>query len=310
MIRRGIRFSLAIGGCFCALLLTAPTTAQAFTTIINVPPDPDPRFIGSDTQLNLSDGGFLNHVFVAGRPDGSSSNTELNMTGGFLGGFFRAFSNTTVNISGGTISSGFNAGNPDGTGSNTLVNISGGSFGIDFETHAGSITNISGGTFIEIFALDGSVININDDFSVPRITAAAHTTINVNGGNTSDIFLASALSTVNLAGGTVSGVFKALFASEVNVLGTSFVLDGVDLTPTLTPGVPVTIPDRGVLLDGTFANGNPFSLNLNPIDSVAVSPHFFSPKATLTITLVPEPGALALLGAGGLALIRRRRVVK
>ena len=57
-----------------------------------------------------------------------------------------------------------------------------------------------------------------------------------------------------------------------------------------------------------FNDGSLFSFDLNPIESYGND--FFASGATLTVTVasVPEPSsALALLGLGGLTMLRRRR---
>lgn len=66
-------------------LLTHTTGAQPFTTVINLPPDPLPDFIASDTQVNISAGGTLPDDYIAGAADGSTSNVEVNVDGGALG---------------------------------------------------------------------------------------------------------------------------------------------------------------------------------------------------------------------------------
>jgi hypothetical protein len=57
-------------------------TRQILATVINVPPDSAPSSIGRSTPLNLGDGGVIGTVFQAGNSDGSSSNVEVNISGG------------------------------------------------------------------------------------------------------------------------------------------------------------------------------------------------------------------------------------
>src|SRR5690606_2751713 len=81
-----------------------------FTTVIDVPPQPnkgDFFSIGSDMQLNLGDGGAIGSNFRAGVSDGSSTNIEVNVTGGTIGQNFRAYAGTTVNMSGGEVDDDF-----------------------------------------------------------------------------------------------------------------------------------------------------------------------------------------------------------
>ena len=69
-----------------AVFATFPADAA---TIINVPPEVAPASIGSDTQLNLFDTGSIQRIFNAGASDGSSTNVELNIYGGTVGGGMR-----------------------------------------------------------------------------------------------------------------------------------------------------------------------------------------------------------------------------
>jgi len=94
-----------------ALFVLAPDVKGEFTTIINIPPDPaigDNQSIASVTQLNLGDGGSIGEQFEAGFFNGSSTNIEVNISGGTVGDSFNAVW-STVNISGGTVGNGFNA---------------------------------------------------------------------------------------------------------------------------------------------------------------------------------------------------------
>ena len=73
----------------------------------------------------------------------------------------------------------------------------------------------------------------------------------------------------------------------------------------MTFGDPFTISDRDVTLSGTLEDGSLFSFDLN--SSVVNDGDLFELGATLTVTFVPEPGSLALLGLGGLTTMLRRR---
>lgn len=117
-----------------------------FTTTLNVPPDSATRSIGSNTQLNLRDGGAIGPSFNAGRPAGGSINVEVNIFGGSAGSLFQAHSGSTVNILGGSVADLFFA--FDGS----TVNFAGGSIGDDFNAFTGSSINIVGGEF----RLDGA----------------------------------------------------------------------------------------------------------------------------------------------------------
>jgi hypothetical protein len=115
-----------------------------FTTIINIPPDPsfgNEASIGSNTQLNLSDGGAIGNLFRAGGFDGPNVDVEVNISGGTVGNSYFARSGSVTNISGGSIGNFFRAW--DGS----KVNVTGGSLGPSLKVYSGGKLNISGGSF-------------------------------------------------------------------------------------------------------------------------------------------------------------------
>ncbi|MHC4620833.1 MAG: PEP-CTERM sorting domain-containing protein [Planctomycetota bacterium] len=72
---------------------------------------------------------------------------------------------------------------------------------------------------------------------------------------------------------------------------------------------PFSIPSGNqfvVQLAATSAmNGNTYGIVLD-----AYSPHPVGGPTTLTVTVVPEPGTLALIGLGGVLLLRRGKKIK
>lgn len=137
------------------LWLGSSTVRGEFTTVINVPPQAAPSSIGSDTQLNLADGGSLTANFAAGASDGSSSNVEVNIAGGTVGHHFSAYSGTTVNVSGGNISHRF------WTFPGSTANITGGTFGPNPTFDRNSVVNIFGmNCDYELHALFRSTVNV------------------------------------------------------------------------------------------------------------------------------------------------------
>ena len=127
-----------------------PSDPALFTTVINLPPDPDigaGESIGGSTQLNVSDGGRVQNDFTV------NSGSEVNISDGSVGIRFRANEGSEVNISGGFVGSSFSA--------RSLVNISGGTLGIFFGANSGSEVNISGGSVGRSSDANwGSVVNI------------------------------------------------------------------------------------------------------------------------------------------------------
>jgi len=149
-----------LGGGFFAVL---PAHGQPFSTIINIPPDVAPGFIGSNTQLNLFDGGVISSVLDAGASDGTSTNIEVNISGGSVGGglndFFNAYEGSEVNISGGSVLGPFEA------FSGSVVNISGDSIitragFYPWRALSGSVVNVSGGSH-DHFSAAGGEVNIS-----------------------------------------------------------------------------------------------------------------------------------------------------
>ncbi|MEQ9461360.1 MAG: hypothetical protein RIG82_10455 [Phycisphaeraceae bacterium] len=145
------RLTQACWAITCAASFTGSHTARAeFTTVIDVPPQ-SPNFnttAESDTQVNVSSGGVLRQGFSAGLENGSSSNVEVNISGGLVENILTANSGSVINISGGTIRDFFTA------NAGSVVNITGGSFGDNVTARFGSTVNLYGGDF----RLDGTPI--------------------------------------------------------------------------------------------------------------------------------------------------------
>ena len=157
------------------------------------------------------------------------------------------------------------------------------------------------------FDASGSEVNISGGEVGVGFDANFGSEVNISGGEVGADFDANSGSEVNISGGTVGDGFAADSGSEVNLLGSEFFLDG-ELLDTLTFGDPFTISDRGVTLSGTLEDGSLFSFDLNS-SFVGFEEDLFELGATLTVTVtvVPEPGSLTLLGLGGLTTMLRRR---
>ena len=129
-----------------------PSDPALFTTVINLPPDPDiggSESISGSTQLNVSDGGSVGSSFNA------NSGSEVNISGGTLGFSFDANSGSEVNISGGSV------GRSSDANWGSVVNISGGLIGSGFNANRGSEVNISGGAIGADFQnANDSVVNL------------------------------------------------------------------------------------------------------------------------------------------------------
>ena len=119
------------------------------------------------------------------------------------------------------------------------------------------------------------------------------------GGSVGPQFRAQSGSRVRISGGNIAGPLAADAGSEMGIEGISFALDGVDLRPLLTPGVPYLLSDRDALLTGYFADGSAFSFDLK-LDTKPFS-YAFDANAILTLTLVSLPGDLNGDGFVGIA---------
>lgn len=166
------------------------------------------------------------------------------------------------------------------------VNISGGSVGTGLTAHSGGVINVSGGLIDEFF------------------TAASGGTANISGGTVGDTLIASSGSTVNISGGSVGDHAYAASGSTVNLFGLSFFLDGVEFSG-LALDEPFIIIDRDVTLSGLLADGSAFEFDLN--STFTSDRDSFQTGSTLTVTLVPAPGAAGVIAIGGILAARRRR---
>ncbi len=170
----------------CAFTIAKEASAQ-FGNIINIPPEPNVgphESIGSDTQLNLFDGGRIDSSFRVGMPNGSASNVELNIRGGSIGDSLMVYGGT-LNMSGGAIDEYGNFDDPPRWRSSAQ------SFGTS--------VNISGGKVGYFDATDGSDVNVMDGIldSLQIINSSAH----IQGGDVDSLWTADGQ--IHIAGGVV-----------------------------------------------------------------------------------------------------------
>jgi hypothetical protein len=157
-----------------AIVASANVCRAQFTTVINAPPDAAPTSIGSDTQLNVLAGGVLADGFNAGLADGTTTNAEVNISGGIVGAFFNANPGSDVSITGGNVGVGF-----DALGG-SRVRIDGGTISAGFNALLDSDVSISGGTVSEFDAHVTSGVYIAGG-SVGRANAHAQSHIHLFG---------------------------------------------------------------------------------------------------------------------------------
>ena len=313
-----IRGSVLAMLCLCAkfIAITHPATAQPFTTVINVPPDPDPAFIGSDTQLNLFAGGVLPDGFtLAGTLFGPNTNIETNINGGTAGNSltlgvpegFGTNSDITLNINSGTVGRGLTV-NDGGT-----VNINGGAIGDFLEVVSGGTVNLNEGGVLgdRVTPFNGSTFNINGgtigEFFEPR----NNTTVNIRGGTIGDDFslgfdtrvsisggivpeirYVGSGGTLDLSGGNIDQFFSQ--ATDTTITGSEFMLDGVPIPGLETPGNSVTIPTNSGFLTTTFADGAVFASSPRALGDTLTLIAIDAPVKAAVINSPSEPEPLGL----------------
>ncbi len=254
----------------CLLLPSASAWAQSdpsnFTTVIDIPPAVigDDESIGSDTQMNVSEGGSVGERFVAGVPAGDSTNIEVNLSGGSIGSNFFAGPGSTVNVHGGE-TDGLSAGvvrgwevintftiddiingNTRGSEPSTINLYGGTAVRGPFATLGGTV-NVYGGQIDEaIYASYGGTINIHDgaliekeDYSRVSLDAREVGYINVTGGTVEGLTVVGGDLAINFGNQAI-----------LNLSGGSLeaVVVGIDSTANLSGG------SVGVVLGGWFGS--------------------------------------------------------
>jgi hypothetical protein len=259
----------------------------------------DNYFVGSQTQLNLSEGGSIGerfnfHTFMNNELNDNNFDVEVNITGGTVGNQFMALGGTTVNISGGTIEGPtFLAGSFTGESTDVEVNMSGGTMRAQLQAYAGSVTNISGGVVNSVSANDGVVYlsggTIGQQSSGNSLQTTGSGVFHISGGSFGATGQISLLNegVANISGGSFTTAAHSIQARQdatINLFGTEFNLNGVEIAG-LDWGVPFTISQRDVTLSGLLSDGSPFSIDLNSVDPSPAQGDWIHPDATLTVTL-------------------------
>ena len=143
---------------FASLIPLFATTIARAQIVLNVPPDPAPSSIESNTTLNLLPTGTLPPGFNAGATDGTSTDVIVNIMGGSTGQFSARAGST--------------------------LNVSAGSMGVFVDLFGGSTTNISGGTLGGLVnAITGSTVNISGGSMGDVFTAQSGSSLTVFGGD-------------------------------------------------------------------------------------------------------------------------------
>jgi hypothetical protein len=242
-----------------------------FTTEINVPPDTVPESVGSNTQVNIFNGAMLAGGFNAGAPDNTSTNIEVNISGGSVGDSLRSYKGSTVNVNGGRV--GFN------------LFVSGGR------------ANISNGTVLGLQALNGGSVYISGGVVGSASMAREGSIFEISGGRLGSRFQALSESRVNMRGGSIDSNFQALTGSAVRIFGGNFRLDGSPVSglDVIGNALPFDFMGNFSLLSGTFADGTPFAFGPRTFDEVHDS--FATGSLTLERAVLPPIGAPVIMAA-------------
>jgi hypothetical protein len=225
----------------------------------------------SGSVIDMASGAFSGDVRVA-------DHSVFNMRGGSVHQSVYTQSGSRATISGGTV------GNYGGCASGSVLQIAGGAIG-DQLSISGELRVSAGSVGDHMQVNANGVVNMTGGSVGEWITGWEGSTFNIAGGFVDQWFTAWTGSVVNFSGGTAVGDrFSALGGSAVHLYGTHFVLDGVDVTSTLTPNVPLAISDRGVTLLTSFADGNAVSMLLNV--SGDGQHGSIDPSTVVTITLI------------------------
>ncbi len=205
------RFQFALTAALCLLgALGAPVHAQ-FATVINVPPNPDPKYIFSDTQVNVLAGGALGAFLQSGVENGSTRNIEINVNGGTIGRQSFINAGTVLNVSAGRVGYALEA------TARSVINISGGTVEHSLSAQNGAIVNVTGGMLDEEAGISDAQITVNGGTVGDDLGLFDGATLDVLSGNVGSGLHMSG-STANFSGGTTGGGIL-ITESTMNVMG-------------------------------------------------------------------------------------------
>lgn len=179
------------------------------------------------------------------------------------------------------------------TATHANIKIDGGSVGNGLDAAVGTHVVLTSGSIGTGFsAKGGTIVDISDGAIGASMQVTDGSTLNMSGGVIGDRLLLAMDSRLNLSGGAIGSRFYLGANCEMNLQGTKIILNGVDITSTATPSLPLTIVDRNVPLSVILKDGNTVNFDLN--SNFATVKDFFAANALLTFTLVPEPTATCL----------------
>lgn len=174
------------------------------------------------------------------------------------------------------------------------------SYGGTFSMSGGFVRELQATYYSETMISGGEIRLVRGNW--PDVVPA---TIGITGGSVGKLFASSAST---ISGGEVDSI-SAGSMTTLEITASEFLLNG-NVLESIPLNGSVVFSDRDVTLSGTFADGTPFEFDLNSTgDYNSLTRDFFSPEATLILTLLPEPTSfLSLLVASALLACRRYRV--
>ncbi|GEM_PF-1244602 len=271
--------------------------------------DDGEAYAETKTTVNIVEGGSIPRGERPYNYLRAYNQSIANISGGEVYGL-AAYDSSTVDISGGNIAFG-----PLGlltAYDSTTVAISGGEVSRGLVAYDSSTVDISGGSVNRLGALDSSTVDISGG-EVGEFRAWDSSTVDISGGEVSFLNTRNS-STVDISGGEVDGLgaggsstvdisggsvdeLGAWDRSTVTLIGYDFeALDGLELDEVeIINGVPqYEVTGTGTLKGTWFGETESWTIDIGWNDETA------------TIMAIPEPATLALLGLGGLVLLRRR----
>lgn len=259
-----------------------------------------------DTTLVVNNGSIGDDLHVYGESDvlirgmvgegfRLTGTSDLVIQGGSVGSGLAAYDGTSVTLESGSIGRFFSV-----TGS-VPITITGGTIASNFRARGAEVLLDGGAIGDHAEFTDGSSLVMHSGSIGDRLNIEESTAL-IEGGSIGDEFQVEYGSDVLIAGGTVSEVFGISWGQvRLHVLDAS--IDGQAIA--LINGVETEITQRGgAVLAATLLDGSAFQFVLN--DSFTNNSSWII-GGTLSITLVPAPASVVMLGVGGLLAARRRR---
>jgi len=321
MIRSYKRLTLAI----CLPLLWQTYAAGNVPVVFNVPPDVAPVTLADGEVLNLLPSGAIPVGF------NSTAGSVVNVAGGTLDQFSTIRGALNI-FSGGTGSSTFARGATvtliDGSLGDQFALTDGGHLKVlgghvqFFLNSVDSAVTVQGGQVDFAETLRQSELNLDSGTMFGFMNFTDHSTINMSGGLLGEMKIGGS-SVFNQSGGALmTGVPFVIYADgSANLTVQSALLNGSPV-PGLSPGSSTALDVTGMtgVLSGILKDGSPFQFELHPnlnfdpktaiiVTNPALTIDRSPARSSVTVTLsqVPEPGVVTLLGASALAVVLMRR---